>query len=342
MAMIKSLVLWVSFFIFLIIIGLLSISEEKFPARFSGTFLQLRFDQEQWQSQEWALLFSYFKRLGISKLVVQWSLYDDIAFYPTDNYRTVKNPPLETIMKLADAADIKVLLGLAHDPGYWDNIRRDPEWVKIYLRQRMQQSISVAEQLKPLVSQHTSFEGWYITEEIDDINWRGPAARQLITSYLDKLSANLHKITNNKEVAVSCFTNAAVDPETFKEFWKSLLQPTSIDIILFQDGIGVRKLDLQSLPLYLEAMQQAARVNSRDLYVVTEVFQQVSGPPINDFSFRAIAADFERVKEQMEIASNYSQHIIAFNIPDYMIPEASTSSRRLFKEYLNYLEEQKE
>ncbi|ADJ29584.1 DUF4434 domain-containing protein [Nitrosococcus watsonii] len=313
------------------------IAEKNLPIKFTGTFLQLRINQEDWQIQEWAELISNLKKLEISKLIIQWSLYDDVPFYAIDNYQEIKNSPLNTIMELADAAGIKVLVGLAHDSGYWDNIDHDPAWVEVYLRKLLSRSSSVAEELTPLLVKHTSFGGWYITEEIDDINWRGQMARQLIINYLDRLSTYLHTITPNKKVAISCFTNAAIDPDTFKEFWESLLQPTSIDMVLFQDGIGAKKLDFSSLPLYLEAIQEATEISSRELYIITEIFQTISDPDNNFSPFQAVPADFNRIEGQLEIASRYSQNIIAFSIPDYMIPETGTKARRLFEKYINYV-----
>ena len=76
-------------------------------ARLQGTFLQFTAAHGDWQPADWAKLFGYFKELRLTQLVIQWTVYDDLAFFPAPEYQQVAQPPLSTIMQLADAAGLK-------------------------------------------------------------------------------------------------------------------------------------------------------------------------------------------------------------------------------------------
>src|SRR5262245_37134735 len=82
-------------------------------ARLGGTFLQLFAQHGEWKPENWSDLFGQFQKIGVSQLVVQWTLYDETAFFATKTYRQVAAPPLETILRLADERKVRVFVGLA-------------------------------------------------------------------------------------------------------------------------------------------------------------------------------------------------------------------------------------
>jgi hypothetical protein len=301
-------------------------------ARLKGTFLQLTAAHGDWQPADWARLFEYFKELRLSQLVIQWSVYDDLAFFPTAACRQAPRPPLSTIMQLADAAGLDVWVGLSHDPEFWDKIHRDPKLVEVYFRRVRLRDEAIARELAPQLQTHPSFRGWYITAEVDDVNWQEAPAREVLFAFLRDLSAFLHTLTPGATVALSGFTNARVDPKTLGRFWNELLGAAAIDRVLFQDGIGAEKLKLDELPIYLGVLAQASKAQSRKLQVVVELFRQASPKP-----FRAHPASWERVARQLEIAGCYSPDgIMAFSVPEYMTPLGGPEADNLFKAYRHY------
>ena len=46
-----------------------------------------------WSEETWRRLFGYLERLRVTELVVQWSVYADIAFYPSERHTPVPQPP---------------------------------------------------------------------------------------------------------------------------------------------------------------------------------------------------------------------------------------------------------
>jgi len=330
------------------VLGLLLIGQAQCPAqdsgasaRLEGTFLQLTDAHRQWEVDQWRQLFDYFRQLHLSQLIVQWTVRGQSAFYASGYYEAGETPPLETILNLADEAGVSVRVGLAHDPEYWQRINRRPASVDSYLRQSRFRSLSVAKELVPIVEAHSCFQGWYVTEEIDDVNWLEPPLRQILFDHLGRLTAELRALTPTAEISLSGFSNANTDPVAFEKFWNGLLEATEVDVVLLQDGIGVDKLDLDYLELYLAAARKAVDGKERDLQVVVEVFQQVDGLPINDKPFRAVPASLERIARQLEQAARYSPAgSIAFSIPEYMTPLGGQDAGQLFQGYLKTLPEE--
>jgi hypothetical protein len=250
----------------------------------------------------------------------------------------VTHPPLETILRMADEAGMKVLVGLAHEPSFWDKIDREPDLLDVYLQRVREQSLNVARESKAIVDQHASFEGWYVPQEIDDVHWLEPARRKVLFDYLRKLSTQLRDVTPQARLAVSGFSNARADPEALGRFWSQLVSTGNVDAVLFQDGVGVQKLTLRHLPLYLEALKVAVEREDRDFWVVVENFRQIEGPPINDKPFEAVPASMGRLTRQLEVAGRHSSgEIIAFAVPEYMTPLGGVEAEGLYEAYRSRL-----
>ncbi len=303
--------------------------------RISGTFLQLLDHHQEWTTQEWNSLFEEFAAMQISKIVVQWTVSDDLAFFDSRAFRHGTNPPLETILGLADARGMKVSVGLWHDPGYWRNVAAPAQATEVYLRRAMLRASAIAGELAPLVTKHPSFDGWYISEEIDDTNWAQPERRSILKEHLNSLSSSLHMLTSNAEVSLSCFSNGNMDPGSLEAFWKSLLTGSPIERLLFQDGIGAHKLELEYLAPFLSAMKRATAASGRSLVVIVEVFDQTSGPGHDDGIFSAVPAPLDRIDRQIMLAAEFaSPDIVAFSVPEYMTPSAGEASRKLLEAYV--------
>jgi len=315
-----------------------ALAQQEAPPRalLQGTFIQLNNAHHHWAEDDWERLFGDFRSLALSQLVIQWTVYDNTAFYLSEEDRGKGTPPLEAILQRADAAGLRVRVGLVHEPQYWEKIsRRRIASVSAYLRQSRYRSLQVARELHPRLIAHPSFCGWYIPEEIDDVNWLEPERRQALFEHFAELTAALRQLAPQAEIALSGFSNANTDPVAFEKFYTGLLQAAAADVVLLQDGIGVQKLDLEYLELYLAAMRRAADAHGRDLQVVVELFRQVEGPPLDDQPFKAIPAPLGRIRRQIELASRYSTAgVMAFSVPDYMSSSAGPEARQLLQDYL--------
>ena len=306
---------------------------EKRPL-INGTFLQLLEQNGNWERGRWESLFDSLHQLGVRQVVVQWTLHDGRAFYAGKTFGAVPRPPLETILELAQARGIEVYLGLAAESGYWERIRQTPLHQGEYLERLRWKSERVAREVAAIASRYGSFKGWYLPEEIDDLDWRSPQARSVLVQHLRRLGAFLKQLTPAGTVMLSGFTSARTDPVTYGEFWNTLFRETPVDVLLFQDAAGTGRLPQELLPAYLKALRDAADANGKKLQVVVELFTEVSADP-----FKAVPAPISRVRQQLRTADEYATGgINSFSVPDYMLPEAGGVAPGLLHGYRKYKE----
>jgi Domain of unknown function (DUF4434) len=299
-----------------------------------GTFLQLQRHQLEWRNTDWNKLFDYFNQLKLSRIVIQWAAYDDVEFYHAAPGAPAEDTTIESILKLGDDNQMRVFVGLAYQSAFWEEAALGVPRADAYLRNARDRSLAIASQLAPMVNRHPCFEGWYLTEEIDDGSWVTPEARLALFDHLHSTASRLHELTPGHPVALSGFSNGRTEPHSFAAFWNALLGATGVDVVFFQDGIGAGKLNFAQLPPYLSALQRVVESRQRQLDVVIETFRQVAGPPIDDRPFRAEPASLDRIRQQMAVAAPYSEHLIAFSVPEYMTPLGDLRAASLFAQYL--------
>jgi hypothetical protein len=297
-----------------------------------GTFIQLLEQNGNWSRARWEKLFDSFQALGLKQIVVQWTLHDNRAFFTTKTFEQMPQPPLKTILELAEARGIKLYLGLAAESCYWEMIKQTPALQEEYLDRLRWKSERVAQEVAAVATGYNAFKGWYIPEEIDDLTWRPPKERILLYRHLKQLSGFLKKLTPRGMVVLSSFSNARMDPGSYEAFLDDLLRETPVDVLLFQDGAGGAKLPRELVPLYLKAARSAADANGKKLQVVVELFAEVSESP-----FRAIPAPISRIIRQLEVADGYTTDgINSFSVPDYMSYEGDAAAMELLRSYQRY------
>ena len=302
----------------------------------SGTFLQLLTEHHSWREEQWVHLFDAFRRLSLSQVILQWVMSDGQSFFASNVAGSVRSP-LQMILELGETTNIDVIVGLVHDSDYWLRIDQPSPAVATYLANRESRIVQLVTEITPLLRRYRSFSGWFMTEEVDDINWHEPAATSVLHSYLQRVSDYLHLAFPEIPVAISGFSNAHGTAVQLGDFWRELLcAAPAIGTVLFQDGIGARKLTLQKLPRYLRAVRAATDASGRRLWSVVELFQQTGGAPLDSGEFRASAAPFSRVAAQLQVEATCASALIAFSAPDYLL----TPTRRaadLLSSYLEYI-----
>jgi hypothetical protein len=302
----------------------------------SGTFLQLLTEHHTWREEQWVHLFDAFRRLSLSQVILQWVMSDGQSFFASDVAGSVRSP-LQTILELGETTNIDVIIGLVHDSDYWLRITQPSAAVATYLANRESRIVQLVTEITPLLRSYRSFSGWFMTEEIDDINWHEPAATSVLHSYLQRVSDYLRLAFPGIPVAISGFSNAHGTAVQLEVFWRDLLNAApAIGTVLFQDGIGARKLTLEKLPRYLRAVRAATDASGRRLWSVVELFEQTGGAPLDSGEFRASAAPFSRVAAQLQVEAACASALIAFSAPDYLL----TPTRRaadLLSSYLDYM-----
>lgn len=303
------------------------------PKPLSATFIQLLDDHRTWSDTRWGMFFDYLVEVGIDELIIQWSVYEMRPFYGKP-----ENDVLSTVLKIARQRGMRVWLGFVHDPAYWTQIQQEAGPLRRYLDASRNEMQRIAKALVARTDRPSNIVGWYISQEIDDLNFMSEEKRRILVSHLTKLSASLRRIAPRFRIAVSGFSNFHATPDALSIFWNDIAEKTGIDTIFFQDGLGVRKASWEALGRYFSALKQVAKRHRCSLRIVVELFEQVDGPPINDLLFRAIPAPWPRIQNQMRLASKYSDgNPAAFSIPEYATPMAGQRAQQLFNHLLKYV-----
>lgn len=310
------------------------------PVRLQGTYLQLHAAHRSWQPADWEKLFGFFRSLGFSHLVLQWTMFDGVAFDEPGDPSGQTTSALDSILALADEHGMAVLIGLNHEASYWEGILGSPASVAAFLQDYRARAFGLAQRIRQKAERHSSFHGWYLPEEVEDGTWIEPAKQEVLIQHLQKLSEFLHSLTPGKPVALSGFSNGELGPAGLQRFWATLLARLPVDVLLFQDGIGTHKLTLEELPAYVAAVDQATEGSECRLWLVTEVFRQVAGAPINEMPFRAVPGPIGRIAEQMKVVAPFSEKMIAFSAPEYMTPLGGFEGGVLFEAYKSMLHDQ--
>lgn len=221
------------------------------------------------------------ERLGVKRLLVQWTVVDNLAFTPgTDLPAGKAMPDWQRIAQQPWAQE--VIVGLA---GRFDETgaRRDLEAL-------VELSAKVARNPPPV-----KVAGYYFPIEIDP-TWM-EAFR--LKTLLDKLPRPLW---------ISVYDSANVGPE---ELAQSLVEWLPADVgVFFQDGVGVHARDAYVARHYANVLQR--RLGRDRVRLIAEAFRpQVGG------GFRP--ATLEELRPQLAVYHGYP--IYLFEGPRYVPPD---------------------
>jgi hypothetical protein len=297
------------------------------------TFFQLwRLDAGRTGSQ-WDARLNELRELGFNEIIVQWSTYGNVSFFPDPRAEFETAACLERFIMAAGRQGFRIQLGLQYDPGFWQHIDSSKQ-ITGYLKQRLS---FVTQCLDALLAANeradpggTVVNGWYISDEIDDVHWQTPKKQSALTAYLKALSRHLAQKRGHWPIAISGFSNRALSPDQLAAFWKKLLTETGIDTFLFQDGIGAGKLMPADLPAYLSALARKLKGPESTLGVVVELFEIKTTVP----EFQTQSATFERIAHQLQLADTYvTNDIIVFSAPDYLTGNSSVQTLELNRQW---------
>lgn len=278
--------------------------------RLSGTFLQLNSGHFSWPDSNWEILFNCFSRLRLERLIVQWTQNEETRFLDL----------IPMIFERAARASLRVELGLVNSHSFWTMTPDSAEGVfsEIYKK-----TIPLIEDLRQW-TRKAEFGGWYIPQEFEDVRWTRKNMRQNGGEFIRAVTRAARKAAPRSHVAISAFSNGKLPPDELAKLWHEALRFGKVDELLFQDGIGVGKLTLESLPAYENALAKKLR---KRFTPVVEIFEQVRSDP-----FAAVPALPDRIRRQLAIAGTAGvRKAVAFSIPEYMSPLGGEAAIKLLE-----------
>lgn len=300
----------------------------------SGSYLQLYEEHRQWSNERWLQEFKDMKKLGLDKLIIQWSDYDtDIPFFSQQPNQAPSL--LERLLLIADKTNIKVYVGLSLRPSWWDTENVNPRLIK----EELERNTKAAQTINRLVGKNPAFVGWYIPHEITDLYYT-QEQRVLLISFFSKLAEQLKKLVPEKPVLFSAYTNQDISSlSDFKNWWIDFFDNVQgIDVFIFQDGAGIAgRSRWTDIAPYLKTLATLMKAYPTSLWIQAESFTQTDGEPLNNNEWGDEPAPFSRLRRQLQMDSQYADEIVLYSFFEHMSPRLGQGSQQLFNDYLNFV-----
>lgn len=297
----------------------------------SGTFFQPTNAMKTWDNETWDTLFDTYRCLGLSEIIVQWVVYEDTSLNsekPTYEYDL---SVISKVLEYAEQNGMCVTIGGVFQNSFWKRIEAEPELIKVHLMRIRKGTSEAIERIAPQLKCSPAFAGWYISQEIDDRTWLDKRYTSVLCSFIKDLHGDLSTLVPDMPMSISAFSNGWASPERLGKFWRSVADTTGIERVLFQDGVGVNKLAVKEVPIYLENMQKEMQGACCTIQPVVEIFTQLEGD-----KFTAEPASLKRIREQMREELPFAPDgVMLFSVAEYMSPLGGPKAEALLQEVLH-------
>ena len=204
--------------------------------------------------------------------------------------------PIGALLKAADRNGIKVFVSTGFY-GNWTHTMENMTSPEVTAR-----AFKAMEQLWAQYGSHESFYGWYYPDETCIDGHFHPA----FLEYVNRYSAHARKIAPGTKTLIAPYgTNILKADAEYVEQLKNL----DVDIVAYQDEIGVRKSKPEDTAAYYRALREAHDAAGRSaLWADMEVFQ------FEDQVYRSalLPATMERVERQIESIAPYVDEILCY------------------------------
>jgi hypothetical protein len=280
----------------------------------------------QFTAEQWDAKVKEIAEIGIEYLVLMATAVYYRSFYETQIYPKWKlacPDPLEAVLTAADKYKVKFFIG-AGFYGNWQksNVIMDP----IASRKRLQ---SLGE-LVARYGHHPSFYGWYWPDEAE-IN---PHYTQSFLDYVNSLSHEARQLKRDAPIMIAPYGTRNAHPD---DRYVRQLDSMDIDIVAYQDEVGVRKSKVTETAAFYEGLKKAHdRAQKAKIWADVEIFEFEGAV----YDSALIPAAFERVQHQLTAVSPFVETILIYQYLGLMNKAGSVAlagSPRSVDLYSNYV-----
>lgn len=332
--------------------------DKKCDAVFTGSFIQ-SWASSSWDDDQWESEMQYMKDCGLEYLIVQdlanksanesgggWTLYYDSELPEFEGADRSEADVLEKALYHCKKAGIKLFVPLAMFDDFWTETALTNQYAEI-----CEMSGKMAQEIYENYYEgyEDTFYGWYFVPEINN-NLLNVIGVKRLADGLNTILERLTQLDSSLPLLMSPFyTNylsggAAVSLAQLVSFFE-YTDFRDGDIFCPQDAVGagwIKERDLEKVwAIYGEAIK-ASNADVR-LWANVECFTSatpdtltdgITGPAATENTVY-VPATFDRLVNQMEIASAYAENIITFSFNHYYsLKYASSMFIETYKDYL--------
>lgn len=298
------------------------------PVLISGSIFQPVY-AHSWTQSDFEAEFDRMKDVGMDHMIMQWTIqrdaltkevyYTSALYNGTTGYFIPNNHDmLSELLTAAQNKGIDIWVGISWSDDWWTKASTDFTW----LADEASFATSVIQDIWTSTagySSKSSFKGWYISWEIDNVNYTS-SAQQLHMRDALKTIVDYAKTNTSKPVMISPFFNDSMGQTAseWRDMWTYFLDDTAgadIDIVALQDGIGVHHADTTTIDDWLIATKQATDTNTDcELWANIETFDDIG----ND-TYRS--ASIDRIFDQIDAESPYVTKMTSYSFTSYQSPQ---------------------
>jgi len=281
----------------------------------------VRFTAEQWDQKIQEIAEAGLEYLVLMATAVYYRSFYDSQIYP--KWKLACADPLEAVLAAADKYKVKFFIG-AGFYGNWQSsgVITDP----VASRQRLR---SLGELVK-LYGHHPSFYGWYWPDEAFINKHYAPE----FMTYVNTLSHEARQLRPGAPIMIAPYGTRVAVPD---DEYVRQLDSMDVDIVAYQDEVGVRKSKVAETSAFYEGLRKAHdRAQKAKIWADIEIFE-FEGEVYNS---ALMPAAFDRVRRQLEAVSSSVDQILVYqylglmNRPGSMAFAGSPQSTQLYSDYM--------
>jgi hypothetical protein len=283
-----------------------------------------RFTAAQWDAKIKEMADAGMEYLVLMATALYYRSFYDSKIYPKWEMGCAN--PLEVVLSAADKYKIKFFIGGGFY-GDWtsEKVILDP----VAAKQRLQS----LEELANLYGHHPSFYGWYWPDEACINPYYTP---EFIT-YVNALSHLARQLKPQAQIMIAPYGTRIVTPD---DKYVRQLDAMDVDIVAYQDEVGVRKSKTTETSAFYRGLRKAHdRSQKAKLWADVELFE-FEGETYNS---ALMPASFDRVLRQLEAVSPWVDKILVYQYLGMMNKPSSAAfagcpaSAKLYSDYQNWL-----
>lgn len=282
---------------------------------------------------QWHNLIKDISETGMQYLVLMSVADNGKTFYPTNlqpRYDYICKDPLEVVLNAADEFGLKFFI--SND--FWSDFRNVDKMMTdkdiAILREKGMEEVAQK------YSHHKSFYGWYFPNETGIFN----TIDETTIKYVNRCSEVALQLTPRAKTLIAPYGTKSI---RYDDLYIRQLERLDVDIIAYQDEVGVKKTKVGAAGKYFEALYRMHNKAGRSrLWADLEIFEFEK----DVYASALVPSVIDRVLAQMEDITPFVENILIYQYQGLMSKPGSiskighTRAEELYSDYMTWYNKQ--